>query len=140
MGLAIAFERPRNKGQCSGSVAATISVTQDGNFANPYANATINPTANNRSHRYPYAIVIERIWVDVRNNTLDALSTNTLTLVTGGSDNGSLTITDSSDFVDIDGLNILVDADDPITFRWNSDSVGNCTLRVLGYSFRAVSA
>ena len=74
---------------------------------------------------------------------MDALSTNTITLLIEGATQGSpIVLTDASpviELIEITAMNIAVTAGDTISAIWNSDSVGLVGMRMIGFTYRIVN-
>jgi len=142
MGLAQTIERPRNWLTISQSLADDISITENGQFIS-LGFANFSGSEFTRQIIFPYDIVIERMGFWFLANSLDALSVNTLTLRVNAADTAQvLTLTDATPtaaLVEITGLNQNVPADDVVTCRWNSDSVGSIGFRIITFSYRIVN-
>lgn len=143
MGLAQLLERPRNWQAPMHNIQDTVSITENGQFLS-LGSTTLAGNENNKGGTCPYNIVVERMWIKLRTNNLDALSVNTFTLRAAGADTaGIITITDASTadgtIIEITGLSIAIAAGVLISWRWNSDSVGSVILTGMGMSYRLVN-
>jgi len=143
MGLAQFLERPRNWGDIVWTMATSVSVTQNGQFAN-LAMTSFGSTENSSSLIFPYPIVVHRLYCMLQGNSLDALSTNTLTLrldTVNSTLNIVLTDADTNHVMkQTSGANIVIPAGERFTIIWNSDSVGAVAIRNLGLSYTAIAA
>jgi len=144
MGLAQVIERPRNWVCQTGVGQDSVSATEDGEYL-PMIGFATNLNSNDvlRLLRLPYNIVIERFGIVLSSNTLDALSTNTITMEVNEIDTTNiLTLTDSSGvaaLLQVTAMGQAVTADTPVSFRWNSDSVGAAGFRNMMLCYRIVN-
>jgi len=143
MGLAQLTERPRNWITQSHSFFDNLSLSDNGEWAALDGNNVVGNNRLGRAIVMPYDIVVERIFLYIHANSLDALSVNTFRLDIEGTPTGDvLTLTDSSPtitLIEITGMNQPIDAGDDYALQWLSDSVGTCGIRSIGYSYRIVN-
>jgi len=142
MGLAQLMERPRNWNIFEWSMNDAIGVADTLGFFS-FTDLTINTTEAARNTVFPYDVVVERFWIKLRANSLDALSTNTITLrINAATTAHALVFTDSTglnQIIELSGISQLVEAGELMNWIWTSDSVGTMLLASAGCAYRIVN-